>query len=88
MSKLTIEKISNTEYNIKFNDIVLGQALMDVDGYLYFWDNKALTGCTEAWVLRQIADLLDGLNKEWDEEINKYFEAEKTREREDNQWEF
>lgn len=73
MSKLTTEKISNVEYNIKFNDIILGQALMDVDGYFYFWDNKALTGFVAAWTLRQIADLLDGLNKEWDDQINEYF---------------
>ena len=85
MNKLTREQISGVLYKIKFNDIELGEAIMDVDGYFYFWYNKELTGFTQAWVLRAIADLLDEINKPWDEKINEYFEAEKAREKGETQ---
>ena len=43
------------------------------DGYWYYWpcdDAAAL----EAHRLREIADILDMMNKEWDDQVNEYFE--------------
>lgn len=79
MNKLTKEKHGHT-YTIKFGDIVLGWARPEVDGYYYWWDNRELMGCTAAWTLRAIADILDEINKPWDDQINEYFETEKARE--------
>ena len=48
---------------------VLGTFEMDVDGYFYFWRNEKLTGCDSSYVLRDIADKLDEVNKKWDEHL-------------------
>lgn len=74
-NKLSLQKKSPNEYQIKYNDILIGSAIRDVDGYFYFWDNKDLTGFTTAWALRGIADLLDALNKPLDDHLNDYFSS-------------
>lgn len=49
------------------NDIIVGD-----DGYYIFWPTSG-AGAFEAWNLRLVADILDELNKPWDNQINEYF---------------
>ena len=69
MSKIYREELNGAQYNIKYENIVLGMAELDVDGYYHFYDNKELDGFVDAWVLRGIADQLDELNAKWDEQV-------------------
>lgn len=65
------EKIDAYKHNAFYkNGKFLGELIMDVDGYFYFWpeDNN------RAWAshhLREITNKLDELNKEWDEQVEK-----------------
>lgn len=80
MSKLTKKEITPSLFEIMFKDIVLGEAIRDVDGYFYFIFKKPMDGTWSPWVLRAIADMLDEMNKPWDDQINEYFKAEKAKE--------
>lgn len=51
------------------NGVHLGDVVMDVDGYRYFWPDMSRGGHWGAHVLREIADLLDELNEAWDAEV-------------------
>ena len=57
------------------NDLVVGELIMDVDGYYYFWTSN--NGCWPAHVLRSIADKLDDINKKWNDEIEYHFGSSK-----------
>lgn len=53
------------------NGVYLGEFVMDVDGYYYFYpDLKG--GHWSAAVMREICDLLDARNAEWDREIRSF----------------
>ena len=40
---------------------------MDVDGYYYYWPEKEKGGCWSPWMLRDVTDKLDEVNKPWDD---------------------
>jgi hypothetical protein len=70
---------------IHFNDIMLGYAYKEVDGFYVFVTGTRLNsndppkkeyGYWDAWILRGIADLLDEHNKEWNEQIQKELKTE------------
>jgi len=52
------------------NGVKLGEVFSDVDGYQKFWP-ELRGGYWDTWVLREIADYVDSLNKEWDEQVRK-----------------
>ena len=68
---LIYNKIDAHKYNIvTSNGKLIGELLMDVDGYFYFWpeDNN------RAWAshhLRELANKLDELNKQWNTQVEK-----------------
>lgn len=65
------QKITEHKYNIvTYNYKLIGELIKDVDGYFYFWpeDNN---GAWASHNLRELADKLDELNKEWDEQVTK-----------------
>ncbi len=65
------QKVNSQKYNIiTKNGKLLGELLMDVDGYFYFWpeDNN---GAWAANHLRDVADRLDEVNKDWNNQIIK-----------------
>jgi hypothetical protein len=66
---IKIEKTTTSSYKFFFNNIHLGDAIMDVDGYYYFWFEKNISGCWGSNSLRTISDKLDELNKECDDKI-------------------
>ena len=68
---LIYNKIDAHKYNIvTSNGKLIGELLMDVDGYFYFWseDNN---GAWSSYHLRELANKLDALNKQWDEQVEK-----------------
>jgi hypothetical protein len=52
----------------------IGQALMDVDGFWYYYP-VTNGGWSSSHNLRQIADLLDGLNAPYEKELAAYFDS-------------
>jgi hypothetical protein len=75
MNSLTIKQAEGRNYDMIWNDsIQIGKAIIDVDGFYYFLPNQNGGGLWQAYVLREIADKLDDLNKEWNDQITKYFE--------------
>ena len=65
------QKIDNQKYNMRtINGKLIGELIMDVDGYFYFWpaDNN---GAWAANHLRELANKLDELNKEWNKQVEK-----------------
>jgi hypothetical protein len=65
---------------IYFGDKHVGEFIRDVDGFYMYFPTKMTNGeiihigggFTE-WFLRAIADLLDKVNKDWQDRINEYF---------------
>lgn len=55
------------------NGVTLGDLCKLEDGFYYWWPDNTRTGCYESYVIREIADKLDELNKPWSNEIDEYF---------------
>lgn len=53
------------------NGVKIGNFLVEVDGYYNWWPLKDRGGYIPAYMLRALADCLDELNKEWDEQVHK-----------------
>ena len=52
------------------NGAHLGELYQEVDGYYVWWPDDR-RGYLEARILRAIADKLDELNEEWDQEVKR-----------------
>lgn len=50
--------------------------ITEIDGFVYWWPKR--TGYLSAYQLRHLADELDKRNKEWEDNINSYFENDET----------
>jgi hypothetical protein len=46
-----------------------GEIQIEVDGYYYWFPSGG--GGLSAWELRSIADKLDSINKDWDDEVHR-----------------
>lgn len=70
---ITLNKITDNLYQVIFteNDKFLGMFERDIDGYFYFAENNRVSGYWSSYVLRAIADKLDEINKDWDEQIKR-----------------
>ena len=65
---LSYKQINNQLINVLTpNNLLVGELIMDVDGYFYFWPSN--DGCWVSHILRSIADKLDEINKDWDNKI-------------------
>lgn len=52
------------------NNVFMGDMIIGDDGYYAWWPNEDLrAGYIPSWVLRELADKLDELNKDWDEQL-------------------
>lgn len=49
--------------------VEIGQLLMGDDGYWQWWPTLDRSGYIPTYMLRAIADCVDELNKEWDEQL-------------------
>ncbi len=73
MRRLDYEKTEGG-YNVYYNSLTFcGEILVKEDGFYDFWPNMNRNGYWDSWVMRSIADKLDELNKQWQENINVYF---------------
>jgi hypothetical protein len=57
------------------NGVSLGDLDCDLDGYYNFFPENR-SGYWPAHVLRELADKLDALNKEWDQKVRAYHSGE------------
>jgi hypothetical protein len=75
MENITLKPTEGRDYKMVWNEVIeLGEAALDIDGFYYFLPNKNNGGLWHSHVLKAIAEKLDDLNKEWDENISKYFD--------------
>jgi hypothetical protein len=72
---IRIEKLNKSYAVFADNGKELGSFQLDSDGSYYFFENSKLTGYWAANQLRSIADKLDEVNREFDEELDKYFDS-------------
>lgn len=70
---LILEK-SNGGYKVISNNAFIGYFEASDDG-LYYWWPENLNGYLPSYLLRELADKLDELNRDWEKEINVYFES-------------
>lgn len=63
---------SKAKYNITFNDRVVAEVLLDVDGFYKI----ELNGHWDAYHLKQIAEMVIALNRPYEEELKAYFDTQ------------
>jgi len=69
VNDLTIIEKEPGKHTVAYkNSIAVGTLEKDVDGYYKFWPTNQ-PGCWVSSQMRAIADLLDHINAEWDEQI-------------------
>lgn len=72
---LTYADIGESAFEVRAGSKVLGNLFMLEDGFYQFFAFGTLSGYIPAHILREIADKLDELNKDWqaiiDTELNK-----------------
>lgn len=62
-------------YGVLWGEVYIGEVERDLDDYFVYWPFLTRTGFWEAVPLRAIADKLDELNKEWDEQVTQMLES-------------
>ncbi len=73
---LIYKQINSQKFNVlNPSDYLVGELIMDVDGYFYFWPSN--DGCWSSHIMRSIANKLDDINKQWNDNITEYFDKEK-----------
>jgi hypothetical protein len=77
-NKFRLEKKAFDLIEIYWDTKYVGEFIRDVDGfYMYFptklGDKEPVVGGFTEWFLREIADLLTKVNKEWQDYINEHF---------------
>lgn len=50
------------------NDVLMGEMIVGDDGYYAWWPERG-DGYIDSWILRELADKLDDLNKEWNDQV-------------------
>jgi hypothetical protein len=69
--KLTTEPINKTKHKVIFNNKRhIGYFIMDIDGYYYFDSLIKSNGWWTSYSLRMVADLLDMMNKSYEDKLN------------------
>lgn len=68
MTKLTYTSGIYNSFVVSFNNVSLGELIINDDGH-YVWYPSHKYGYLEAWVLKDIANKLEELNKPWDDKI-------------------
>lgn len=80
MIRCELEYISKGQCKVYFRsdyiDAYVGDFVLDVDGYFYFFSKEDTRGGWVSWQLRMLSEKLDELNKPWDDQINEYFKGD------------
>lgn len=69
---------SKAKYNIVFNNRVVAEVLLYVDGYYYIYLPKGSGGAYQAEHFKEIGEMVIELNRPYDEELKAYFDARDT----------
>lgn len=62
------------ELAIIYRSIHVGDAILNDDGYYVFFPDTSRSGYWTADTLRHVADVLDAMNREWNEQVNRDME--------------
>jgi hypothetical protein len=73
VNTLRIEEINKSNHRVLFRNRLLGHFVMDVDGFYYFDYVTAPNGLWTSYSLRMVADLLEEMNKPYEDNIKEYF---------------
>lgn len=76
-TQLTFTKVNEVIYNISFNNCDLGKLCCIEDGFFYWFPPKFDGGFIDSWILKQIYEYVDELNRPYNESIDRFFENEK-----------
>ena len=71
--EITYSKENINNYIIFFNNIFLGELKVLEDGFYYYFPCEFKGSCISSWILKDIYNKLEELNKEWNDKINNYF---------------
>jgi hypothetical protein len=70
MSSFKYKKVKDYKIEVRTkNDILFATIEEDADGFFYLWMNHNLNAAWHSQALRELADKLDKLNREWDIKI-------------------
>lgn len=70
MSSFKYKKVKDYKVEVRTkNDILVATMEEDVDGFFYLWIENNINGAWHSQILRELADKLDKLNREWDIKI-------------------
>lgn len=58
------------EILITYNNVRIGEAVLNTDGYYVFFPDTSRGGYWDAAVMRHVIGVLDEINREWDEQVN------------------
>ena len=73
---LIYKQTNNQKFHVLTpNNHLVGELIMDVDGYFYFWPSN--DGCWPSHIMRSIANKLDDINKPWNDAVTEYFLTER-----------
>jgi hypothetical protein len=74
---ITIKPIGSNTHTayIMASEKNIGTVLRDDADGLWYLHGLSITGYMQAWVLRAIADRLDEMNKDWNEELDAAYKA-------------
>lgn len=70
--KLKLEKLNKSYSVITNTKRNIGSFQLDSNGFYYFWENSGVSGYWDSHTLREIAFLLDEVNKPYREEFIEY----------------
>lgn len=73
---------SKAKYNIVFNNRVVAEVLLDIDGYYYIYLTNGNGGAYQAEHFKEIGEMVIELNKPYEEELETYFKNQNTNEKE------
>jgi|WetSurMetagenome_2_1015567.scaffolds.fasta_scaffold22196_5 hypothetical protein len=73
---ITIRDFGDVKTFVHETGKVIGKAMRDMDGSFYFWFSSKGEGCWSSYLIREIADKLDLLNKDFDDRMAAYVAAE------------
>lgn len=65
-----VQPFGSSTYNVRVNNTYAGEIAPKEDGY-WDWYPDLKPGYIPAWILHSIANKLDELNKEWDEQVQR-----------------
>jgi hypothetical protein len=73
--KLKTDIINDHHHKVLFGEKLIGYFIMDVDGYYYFDYVTVQNGLWTSYSLRMVADLLEEMNKPYDDKVKEYFKT-------------